>query len=78
MFFMSLSGNGWISLVCVTQNAPFLNHAEDLNEKVLSLPPAEAEKLLMEYQNNPELWKGRVIWPDLYAQIDESLAKVLR
>jgi hypothetical protein len=27
MFFMSLSGNGWISLVCVTQNAPFLNHA---------------------------------------------------
>jgi hypothetical protein len=50
---------------------------EDLNEKVLSLPPAEAEKLLTDYQNNPELWKDRVIWPDLYDQIDESLSKAL-
>jgi hypothetical protein len=50
---------------------------EDLNEKVLSLPPVEAEKLLTDYQNNSELWKDRVIWRDLYAQIDEPLAKVL-
>ena len=50
---------------------------EDLNEKVLSLPPAEAERLLTDYQNNPELWKDRVIWPDLYDQIDEPLSKAL-
>jgi hypothetical protein len=50
---------------------------EDLNEKVLSKNPDEAEKLLTEYQNKPELWKDRVIWTDLYAQIDEPLSKAL-
>jgi hypothetical protein len=50
---------------------------EDLNEKVLSLPPTEAEKLLTDYENNPEQWKSRVIWRDLYEQIDEPLAKML-
>jgi hypothetical protein len=63
------------SVIALAKGNPRL--LEDLDEKVLSLSPAEAEKLLRDYQNNPGLWKDRVIWPDLYAQIDESLVKVL-
>ncbi|MEG3439529.1 GUN4 domain-containing protein [Pannus brasiliensis CCIBt3594] len=50
---------------------------EDLDEQILSLSPTEAERKLQEYQNNPNAWKERVIWPDLYDRIDEPLAEVL-
>jgi GUN4-like/CHAT domain/AAA ATPase domain len=48
---------------------------EYLNEEVLSQPDAETK--LHQLETNAEDWKGRIVWQDLYAQIDPPLAKVL-
>ncbi|WNZ28063.1 CHAT domain-containing protein (plasmid) [Leptolyngbya sp. NK1-12] len=48
---------------------------EDLNEKVLS--QADVETKLHQLEANSDDWKGRIVWPDLYEQIDQPLAKVL-
>ena len=48
---------------------------EDLNEKVLSQPDVETR--LNQLETSPDDWKGRIIWPDLYEQIDKPLQKVL-
>ena len=48
---------------------------EDLNEKVLS--QADVETKLHQLETSADDWKGRIVWPDLYAQIDKPLANVL-
>ncbi|OCQ89578.1 hypothetical protein BCD67_13345 [Oscillatoriales cyanobacterium USR001] len=47
---------------------------EFLNE-VLGKPDAAAK--LTELEQSPELWKNKIIWPDLYQLIDEPLQRVL-
>jgi GUN4-like/CHAT domain/AAA ATPase domain len=48
---------------------------EFLNDEVLS--QRNVEEKLDQLRTNPEDWKGRVIWPELYEQIDQPLEKVL-
>jgi CHAT domain-containing protein len=48
---------------------------EDLNEKVLS--QLDAETKLNQLETSADDWRGRIVWPDLYAQIDQPLANVL-
>lgn len=48
---------------------------EYLNENVLS--QADVETKLNQLETSAEDWKGRIVWSDLYAQIDQPLTNVL-
>jgi CHAT domain-containing protein len=48
---------------------------EWLNEEVL--PKEDADSRLSELEANPEEWKGRIIWEELYEQIDPLIEKIL-
>jgi len=48
---------------------------EWLNDKVLSQDDAEAQ--LTQLETSSEDWKGKIIWDELYQQIDRPLEKIL-
>ena len=48
---------------------------EFLNDEVLS--QANIEEKLNQLETHPEDWKGKIIWSELYEQIDKPLEKIL-
>ena len=48
---------------------------EFINDEVLSQP--NLEKKLNQLETHPEDWKGKIIWSELYEQIDKPLENIL-
>ena len=48
---------------------------EWLNDEVLL--KSDAETKLIQLEDNPQNWKGRIIWEELYEQLDQAIERIL-